>query len=78
MVLTPRADIAGRKAANISLEEQFDDTSGLLENQLDRLMVRFKNSHPDFDAANMNARVIVDHEMRHEKNGEQATTESPE
>lgn len=65
-VPAPRATIAERKAANEKLKKLFTETQAVLENQLDRLMVRFKNSNPDFYSAYMNARVIVDYGIRHE------------
>jgi len=78
LVSTPRADIAERKAAQARLKELFTETSGLLNNQVDRLLVKFKNSDPDFYASYMNARIIVDHGIRHEKPGEPAGGENPE
>lgn len=67
LISTPRADIAQRKAAQARLKELFIETSGLLTHQLDRLLIKYRSSHPDFYAAYMNARVIVDHGIRHEK-----------
>jgi len=78
LVSTPRADIAQRKAAQARLKGLFTETSGLLNNQLDRLLVKFKNGEPGFYNAYMNARIIVDHGIRHEKPGEPEGGETPE
>jgi len=69
-VSAPRAEIVGRKAANAHLRGEFDAITDLLEHQLDRMMVQFRRSAPDFYTAYMSARTIVDHGLRHEKEDE--------
>lgn len=62
-----RVSVAERKAANEKLKELFSETDSLLEEQLDRMMVPYKNSSPDLYAAYTHARSIVHYGIRHEK-----------
>lgn len=64
---THRVSIAERKAANEELKEIFSVTDILVNEQLDRIMVQFKNTAPDLYAASNNARMIVHYSIRYEK-----------
>jgi hypothetical protein len=56
----PRTAAANRKAQTESLPSLIRDASGLLRNQIDRLVNLSSRSHPDFVAGYRGARVIVD------------------
>jgi hypothetical protein len=62
-----RVSVSERKAANAKLKDLYKETDDLLVNQLDRLMFPFRTAKPDFFAAYLNARKIVDYGVRHEK-----------
>ncbi|WP_025863761.1 hypothetical protein [Prolixibacter bellariivorans] len=47
-------------AAKTVLGDLFDEANNLLNNQLDKLMIRFKFTDPDFYEEYTRARVIVD------------------
>ena len=47
-------------AAMNVLEELFDTTNGLLNNKLNKLMIRFKFTHTEFYSEYQRARTIVD------------------
>lgn len=64
---TLRVSVSERKAANMKLKELFAQTDALLKNQLDRLMVRLRETHPDLYATYQNTRRIVQYGIRHEK-----------
>ncbi|HEV2827690.1 MAG TPA: hypothetical protein VGW76_08790 [Pyrinomonadaceae bacterium] len=55
----PRTVAANRKAQTESLPSLIRDASGLLRNQIDRLVNLSSRSHPDFVAGYRGARVIV-------------------
>lgn len=63
----PRATVAERKAANEKIKTLVKQTSQLLDSQLDRLMMPYKKTNPDFYHGYKNARKIVDYGIRHEK-----------
>jgi hypothetical protein len=67
-----RISASERKAANEKLKDLFLQVDDLLKNQLDRLMVPFRKSQPDFYASYQNARRIVNYGIRHK------TTKEPE
>jgi hypothetical protein len=69
LIAAPQANISERKAANEKLKDQFNETSLLLESQMDPMMVRFKAGAPEFYSGYQNARMIVDLGMRHGSNG---------
>ncbi|MBN1184461.1 MAG: hypothetical protein JXB49_19370 [Bacteroidales bacterium] len=71
MISAPRVSITERKTANSKLKEVMDNTCKLLEEQLDRLMLRFRKSHPEFYADYINARHTIAHGVRHKNNNEQ-------
>ena len=64
---THRVSVAERKAANDRLKEVFSAVDILVNEQLDRMMVRYRSSSPDLYAAYINARTIVNYGIRHEK-----------
>lgn len=47
-------------AAMTLLDELFDATNELLKNKLDKLMIRFENTHTDFYSEYQRSRTIVD------------------
>jgi hypothetical protein len=61
-----RVSVAERKAANEKLNELFKESNRLLKMRLDKMMVRYELSDPDFYAGYVNARIIVDYGVRHE------------
>ena len=64
---THRVSVAERKAANERLKELFSMVDILVNDQLDRMMVRYRSASPDLYAAYLNARAIVHYGIRHEK-----------
>jgi hypothetical protein len=64
---THRVSVSERKAANDRMKDTFTKTDQLMDDQLDRLMVRYKKTSPDLYAAYTNARRIVNYGIRHEK-----------
>lgn len=56
----PRVAIAGRASQTDTLPEALNATNRVLTNRLDRLMTRFRRTHPEFFAGYEKARVIVD------------------
>jgi uncharacterized membrane protein len=58
--LQPRTAVADRMAQTGSLPSLIRDASGLLRNQVDRMVNLFRRSHPNFVAGYRGARVIVD------------------
>ncbi|NOU17119.1 MAG: hypothetical protein HOO91_06125 [Bacteroidales bacterium] len=64
---TPRVVVSERKAANESLDDLFGKADDILQNVIDKLMVPYKTSKPDFYSAYKSARKIVNYGTRHEK-----------
>lgn len=62
-----RVSVSERKGANDRLKEEFTKTDTLVNEQLDRMMVRYKRTSPDLYASYINARRIVNYGIRHEK-----------
>ena len=62
-----RVSVSERKAANAKLKDLYKETDDVLVSQLDRLMFRFSTAKPDFYAAYLNARKVVDYGVRHDK-----------
>jgi hypothetical protein len=61
-VLTkPRAQKSEAMAATMAMKHMFDDLDNLLTNQLDKLMLHYKTSEPEFWSAYIAARSVVDH-----------------
>jgi uncharacterized protein YecE (DUF72 family) len=71
MLSQSRKAISTRATATSRLEELFEETDDLLKNQLDKLMITYKNSHPRFYNTYKKARQIVDM-------GKHSRTEEPE
>ncbi len=72
----PRATIAERKAANEKLNRLIAETTELLDDELDRMMLKYKNSHPDFYNTYFNARMIMDYGIRHKPEAEEVANAS--
>lgn len=64
----PRQQIAKGSAATRSLEARFQTADTILNKRLDKLVVRFKTSAPDFYNAYQTARSIVDIPGSHKAN----------
>ena len=62
----PRVGVAEGKSATERLPVLFRKASSLLTRRLDRLMVRFKKSNPEFYGEYRAARTIVDRAATHE------------
>ena len=72
----PRKAIATRAGQTKTLPPAVKSVTSLLRNHLDKQMLMFKKSNPEFYAGYQSARVIVDHGSR--KNGSQpAPTPTP-
>lgn len=56
----PQAARVSAKSAGQAQDLAFDKADGLLNNGLDKLMLQFEETHPDFYRDYTNARVIVD------------------
>jgi hypothetical protein len=69
----PRTGIVERKTATARLVVLFDEIDALLENQLDRLVYRIRNSVPDAYARYRSAREIIDHAGGRSSSGETST-----
>lgn len=67
----PRAATIARKTQTESLPGLIRDASGMLRNEIDRLVNLFRRTNPDFVSGYRVARVIVDRGGRH------TTTETP-
>lgn len=73
-----RVSVSERKAANEKLKGVFLQADALLNDQIDRMMVRLKSTSPDLYAAYTNARTIVHYGIRYEKGEAEATAENPQ
>ena len=67
VIPAPRVSITERKTANIKLKELIENTCELLDEQLDRMVLRYKQSNPEFYADYINARHTIAHGIRHKK-----------
>lgn len=63
----PRVVIVGKKTNRGELENLFKSTYELLNDELDKLMVGYKTSNPDFFSDYSSARKIVNYGVRHDK-----------
>jgi hypothetical protein len=63
----PRDAIAVRHAAAVQLDDLIHENLSLLKNKLDKFMLQFQYTHPEFYEEYMMARVVVDLGVRHEK-----------
>jgi len=64
---THRVSVAERKSAIERLKVAFTKVDILIYEQLDHMMVRYRNTFPDLYATYINARMIVKYGTRHEK-----------
>lgn len=64
---TRRITVSERKMANEKIKTLIAQAMLIASEQLDRLMLKFKNTEPDFYTSYMNARKVVDYGIRHEK-----------
>jgi hypothetical protein len=74
----PRQQIAAGSAATTSLQAQFAEADAILNKRLDKLVVQFKASAPDFFNAYQTARSIVDIRGTRKTNGTPAPTPAPQ
>lgn len=56
----PREAVASRSGETDTLPDKIANVTSILRNRLDKLMTRFKKSDPNYYAAYLTARVIVD------------------
>ncbi len=72
-----RQAIATRKVANERLKELFAQTDDLLKNQLDRLMLHYKQLQPEFYISYKSSRHVINYGVRHKKGkSEEKTTQT--
>ncbi len=64
---TGRVSVSERKAANEKLKVVFLQVDDLLKKQLDRIVVRYRKTEPDFYTTYQSLRHIVNYGVRHEK-----------
>ena len=64
---TGRVSVSEQKAANKKMKIVFLQVDALLKKQLDRIMVRYRKTEPDFYEKYQNLRRIVNYGVRHEK-----------
>ena len=69
-----RTTISGRAASADMLADLFATATELLEHQIDPMMVVFRRNYPDFYAAYINARKIVNYGTRHNKKDDKTDT----
>ncbi len=73
VIAEPREAITDKSTATQELVLLFKKFDGIINDMLDKLMVNFKSSDPNFHRQYTNARIIVDLGVRHE--GEPEETE---
>jgi hypothetical protein len=64
---TGRVSVSEQKAANENMKIVFVKVDALLKKQLDRIMVRYRKTEPDFYTKYQNLRRIVNYGVRHDK-----------
>lgn len=69
-VTRPRQAVSERAAQSELLPDLIREATLLLDNRIDRQMNRLRHEHPEFHAAYLRARMIVDHGMGGVKDGE--------
>jgi len=69
LVPAPRNATSDKKSAKTFLKTLFKRVDDLLVHNLDKLMMQFKNSHPEFFEAYFNNRKIIDLGMHHTRLG---------
>lgn len=60
LIAQPRNMITARKGATAEIGTLVRDTMKLLNRRIDRLMIQFKYSHPEFVSQYFDARIIID------------------
>ena len=73
----PRTAVADRMAQRESLTTLLSKTSGLLQDQIDRLVNLFRRSNPEFVAGYRAARVIVDRAATQKRTKPAESTQPP-
>lgn len=71
---TTRISVSERKAANERMKAVFVEVDAILKNQIDRLMVRYEKSQPEFYFMYQNLRRIINYGVRHQKAKEAENT----
>lgn len=69
-----RLSVTERKTANEKLKDLFARTDTLLKTQLDRLMLRYKQTQPEFYSSYKNSRHVINYGVRHKKEKEEKKT----
>lgn len=69
-----RHSVTERKVANIKLNDLFAQTDALLKNQLDRLMLRYKQTQPEFYSNYKTSRHVINYGVRHKKEKSEGET----
>jgi hypothetical protein len=64
---TGRVSVTERKAANEKLKVVFLQVDSLLKKQLDRIVVRYRKTEPDFYTNYQSLRRIINYGVRHDK-----------
>jgi len=64
---TGRVSVSERKAANEKLKVVFLQVDSLLKKQLDRIVVRYRKTEPDFYTNYQSLRRIINYGVRHDK-----------
>ena len=80
--IRPRERIVSRKVTTEKIRDEFLIADSLLKKQIDKLMLSFKNTHPEFYYRYRSARIIVNHGVHqkgttHPVTPENTTTENP-
>ena len=73
----PREATVGKTAIIVSIATLFDEALKILENKIDKLVLQYKNSNPEFYTEYINARNVIEnlhHKTKAEKEQEQAAT----
>jgi len=72
-----RLSVSELKAANRKLKELLKQTTDLVNDQIDRMLVPFETSEPDFSTKYQNARKVVAYGTRYEKQAEPLDIKTP-
>lgn len=66
----PRGATAQKKTSTQNLKQLFAETDDILKTRMDKLVLKLKNTHPDFYHTYQNTRTIIDLGKSSGKNGE--------
>ena len=66
ILAAPRTAITERKGATDELSKLLGKTDGILKNKLDKLVIKFKPTSPEFHRLYFDARITVEIGIRHE------------